>query len=364
MSRSLRTRSILLQQPSDTTADLKLDSKSCKDQPLQNIGSNAVRPKRRGRAPIGALGEKLKLKARALSPLPPSSPTCSLSPRLEAGPESDSLPIATSDDFHEFTTQNTHFGYKVEDQDQGRHLDFSPRCYSEQEVMFESPPTDRKSGSDPFGFFAVEQTLKAERQEQSLPRPMLDYNEHAPFTLLRQKLYSAAVSDAPRTSGSLPRTPSPAKADASGSRKRKSSDDSDAEFLQIQEELVNDDDEGCQSEEVRAQEGKQRQNKSRESINPDKLAKEWKASLPKRRVRRHTQRGQKEDPDKEEGVRRAMGRRRTKLGSKSKTRPKKGEHEAVNVDVDEKFVEERKMRLEFFKKLEAYEIHKENVYII
>ncbi len=30
----------------------------------------------------------------------------------------------------------------------------------------------------------------------------------------------------------------------------------------------------------------------------------------------------------------------------------------------QKFVEERKTRLEFFKKLQGYEIHKENVYII
>ncbi|KAK0459205.1 uncharacterized protein EV420DRAFT_1763648 [Desarmillaria tabescens] len=364
MSRSLRTRSIRSQQPSDTTADLKLDYKSHEDQPLQNIGSNAVRPRRRGRVPIGALGEKLKLKARALSPLPPSSPTRSSSPRLEAGPESDSLPIATSDDFHEFTTQNTQFGYKVEDHDQGRYLDFSPRCYGEQGAIFESPPSNRKSGSDPFGFFAVEQTLKAERQEQPLPHPTVDRNDHAPFTPLRQKLYSAAISDAPRTSGSLPSTPSPAKPEASGSRKRKSSDDSDAEISQIQEDLLNGDDVESQSEEVKVRGGKQKQNKPRESIDPDKLAREWKASLPKRRVRRRTQRGQKEDPDKEESDRKATRRRRTKPESKTKTRPKKEEHEAVNVDVDEKFVEERKTRLEFFKKLEGYEIHKENVYII
>ncbi|KAK0454430.1 hypothetical protein EV421DRAFT_416817 [Armillaria borealis] len=355
MSRSLRTRSIRLQQPTDAPTGLKLDSQSRKDQPLQNIGSNAARPRRRGRAPIGALGKKLKLKARALSPLPPSSPTRSSSPRLEAGPESDSLPVATSDDFHDFTTQNKPFGYN-EDQGQGHHLDFSPRCYGEQDVLFESSPTNRRTGSDPFGFFAVEQTLKADRQEHLQTRPTLGRNDHAPFTPIPQKLYSAA-------SGSLPSTPSPAKPEASGIRKRKSSDDSDAEISQIQEDLMNDEDEGSQGEEVMARRGKQRQNQPRESIDADKLAREWKASLPKRRVRRHTQRGQKEDPDKEEGDRKTR-RRRTKPESKTKTRPKKEEHEAVNVDVNEKFVEERKTRLEFFKKLQGYEIHKENVYII
>ncbi len=60
--------------------------------------------------------------------------------------------------------------------------------------------------------------------------------------------------------------------------------------------MNDDDDEGSQGEEVRARRGKQCQNKLRESIDADKLAREWKASLPKRRVRRHTQRGQKEDP--------------------------------------------------------------------
>lgn len=355
MSRSLRTRSIRLQQPTDAPTGVKLDYQSRKDQPLQNIGSNAVRPRRRGRAPIGALGEKLKSKARALSPLPPSSPTRSSSPRLEAGPESDSLPVATSDDFHDFTTQNKHFGYN-EDQGQGHHLDFSPRCYGEQDVLFESSPTNRRTGSDPFGFFAVEQTLKADRQEHLQTRPTLGRNDHAPFTPTPQKLYSAA-------SGSLPSTPSPTKPEASGIRKRKSSDDSDAEISQIQEDLMNDEDEGSQGEEVRARRGKQRQNQPRESIDADKLAREWKASLPKRRVRRPTQRGQKEDPDKEEGDRKTR-RRRTKPESKTKTRPKKEEHEAVNVDVNKKFVEERKTRLEFFKKLQGYEIHKENVYII
>lgn len=327
MSRSLRTRSIPLQQSNDAPAGLKLDSQSRKDQPLQIIGSNAARPRRRGRVPTGALGEKLKLKARALSPLPPSSPTRSSSPRLEAGPESDSLPVATSDDCYDFTTQNKHFGYD-EDQGQGHHLDFSPRCYGEQDVVFESPPTNRRTGSDPFGFFAVEQTLKADRQEHLQTHPTLGRVDHAPFTPVPQKLSSAA-------SGSLPSTPSPAKPEASGIRKRKSSDDSDAEISQIQEDLMNDDDdEGSQGEEVRARRGKQCQNKLRESIDADKLAREWKASLPKRRVRRHTQRGQKEDPDKEEGDRKTR-RHRTKPESKAKTRPKKVEHEAVNVDVNE-----------------------------
>ncbi|KAK0486336.1 hypothetical protein IW261DRAFT_792183 [Armillaria novae-zelandiae] len=353
MSRSLRTRSIPIQQPIDAPSGLKFDSQSPKDRPLQNIGSNAARPRRRARAPIGALGEKLKAKARALSPLPPSSPTRSSSPRLEAGPESDSLPVATSDDSRDFTAQNKHFGYD-EDQGQGNHLDFSPRCYAEQDV-FESSSANRGTGSDPFGFFAVEQTLKAERQEQPQTRPTLGRNECAPSTPIPQKLYSAA-------SASLPSTPSPAKPEASGIHKRKFSSDSDAETSQIQEDLMNNDhDEGSQGEEGGARR-KQRQTKPRESIDADKLAREWKASLPKRRVRRHTQRGQKEDPDKEEGDRKR--RRRTKPETKTKTRPKKEEHEAVNVDVNEKFVEERKTRLEFFKKLQGYEIHKENVYII
>ncbi|KAK0226459.1 hypothetical protein IW262DRAFT_1457695 [Armillaria fumosa] len=353
MSRSLRTRSIPLQQHTDAHAGLKLDSQSRKDQPLQNIGSNAAPPRRKGRAPIGALGEKLKAKVRALSPLPPSSPARSSSPRLEAGPQSDSLPVATSDDFHDFTAQDKHFTYD-EGQGQGNHLDFSPRCYTEHDVAFESSPANRGTGSDPFGFFAVEQTLKAERQEQPQNRPTLGRNERASFTPIPQKLYSAA-------SGSLPSTP--AKPEASGIRKRKSSSDSDAEISRIQEDLMNDDDdEGSQGEEVRARR-KQRQNKPRESIDADKLAREWKASLPKRRVRRHTQRGQKEDPDKEEGDRQTR-RRRTKPETKTKTRLKKEEHEAVNVDVNEKFVEERKTRLEFFKKLQGYEIQKENVYII
>ncbi|KAK0494962.1 hypothetical protein EDD18DRAFT_289204 [Armillaria luteobubalina] len=355
MSRSLRTRSIPLQQPIDDPAGLKLDSKSRKDQPLQNIGSNAVRPRRRARAPIGALGEKLKAKARALSPLPPSSPTHSSSPTLEAGPQSDSLPVATSDDFHDFTAQDKHFGYD-DDQDKGTHLDFSPRCYAEQDVVFESSPVNRGTGSDPFGFFAVEQTLKANRQEQPQTRPTLGRNARAPFTSMPQKLYSVA-------SGSLPSTPSSAKPEASGIHKRKSSSDSDAEISRIQEDLMNDEhDEGSQGEGVRARR-KQRQNKPRESIDADTLAREWKASLPKRRVRRQTQHGQKEDPDKEEGDRKTR-RRRTKPETKTKTRPKKEEHEAVNVDVNEKFVEERKTRLEFFKKLQGYEMQKENVYII
>ncbi|KAG7449847.1 uncharacterized protein BT62DRAFT_991927 [Guyanagaster necrorhizus] len=370
MSRSLRTRSIRLQQPSDIcedTADLKLDSQSRNNQPLQNIGSNASRPRRRGRAPIGALGEKLKLKAKALSPLPPSSPTRFSSPILEAGPESDSLPTATSDDFHEFTTESTRFGYNGEDLDQAFYLDFSPRCYVAQDVIFEAPPINRGTGSDPFGFFAVEETLKADRREQPLTHPMLDRNEQAPVTTPRQKLYPATVSPAPRTSGALPSTPSSVKPESSGIPKHKSSDDSDAEISQIQEDPVNNDNEGSEvgeGEKVRARRGKQRQTIPRESIDPDKLAKEWKASLPKRRVRRQTQRGQKEDPDKEEGDRKTTRGRRTKSESKTKTRPKKEEHEAVNDDVDEKFVEERKARLEFFKKLEGYEIHKENVYII
>ncbi|EEB91222.1 hypothetical protein MPER_10452 [Moniliophthora perniciosa FA553] len=167
---------------SSRTKNSKIISKtfSPTTRPLQDITDEVVhgipgsdfnaRPRRRRpKVPQGALGQKLK-PAIPSSPLPPSSPVASSSTHGQ-----DFLPIATSDGEMP-PNQVGHNAWQVDNGDDAdewkENIDFSSQWY-DGDGNFVAPKAEEAeeavpspNGSDPFGFFAVEKQLQAERAVQ------------------------------------------------------------------------------------------------------------------------------------------------------------------------------------------------------
>ncbi|KAJ3936741.1 MAG: hypothetical protein NXY57DRAFT_102604 [Lentinula lateritia] len=211
--------------------------------------------------------------------------------------------------------------------------------------------------SDPFGFFALEAKLKAQRKEQSItttsnaPYPQSWEPPHSPHKPRIRKRASGKNADSP----SLPSSPSPAKPRRVTKQGLAKATNSDETKIQ---EAFSDDEKDCldvASQDYQSRKrmktnavGKQEQRNGDKSINPERLARDLKVLLPKRSSRRN-------------------GKRRSNLSSheadakrlRGTTRDKQ-----TKSDADQERDSERQKRLEYFKKLENYKVAKENVYVI
>lgn len=129
------------------------------------------KPKRRVRAPGGTLGAKLRA-ARNPGPgipssLPPSSPP-SASSRLpwdenEHDENAHPLDILTSDNPADDELPNFEFQFDLENAPEGEGDDPIADAPEEWAQDEDEPALDPANMSDPFGFFAVEKQLKADR---------------------------------------------------------------------------------------------------------------------------------------------------------------------------------------------------------
>ncbi|KAJ3824779.1 hypothetical protein F5880DRAFT_325234 [Lentinula raphanica] len=322
-----------------------------------------ARPRRKPKAPKGALALKLKAKAgrqqqqqqpvpaREPSPLPPSSPFASSSQSIQ------DLPVATSD-AHDQENGKRFFEEAEAEEDH----DFESDCYGKPEEEVDAQETVYSApNSDPFGFFALEAKLKAERAQHPT-NPL-----RAPFTQplkvprsphksrIRKDLTTASRQKglANGDSPSLPSSPSPAKprrATKRGLTQGTNSDETEKEHPESDKNTQDSDTPDDQPQKppkpkVRGK-GKQRQPMSDKSIDPEVLARDLKALLPKRASRKRRADSESEESD-------PKPRRRSK-------RDRQGRKDAV---VKEKDAELQK-RIEYFKKLEGYKVAKENVYVI
>ncbi|KAH7876734.1 uncharacterized protein C8R40DRAFT_114318 [Lentinula edodes] len=317
-----------------------------------NLLNSALRPQRKPKVPKDALGARAKASlkqqsSRKSSPLPPSSPfaTSSQIP--------DFLPIATSE-----ASEHLETPFYEEVSVEEEH-DFESDVYG----MLEEPADVQYStysarNSDPFGFFALEAKLKAQRKEQSItttsnaPYPQSWEPPHSPHKPRIRKRASGKNADSP----SLPSSPSPAKprrVTKQGLAKATNTDET-----KIQKAL-SDDEKDCldvasqdyqprkrmKTKAVR----RQGQRNGDKSVDPERLARDLKVLLPKRSSRRNGKR-RSDSNSHEADAKRLRGTTRDKQ-NKSDT----GDQERDS---------ERQKRLEYFKKLEDYKVAKENVYVI
>ncbi|KAF9268495.1 hypothetical protein L218DRAFT_953963 [Marasmius fiardii PR-910] len=332
------------------------------------LNSN-TRSKRRTKAPTGALGRKLKrAEQEQISSLPPSSPI---------GPSSsNSLPIASSDDgnrdLQDLQEPQGQSFWMDEGGDWKENIDFSSQCYDEhgnfitprlQEEPKEAFPMN---DSDPFGFFAVEEKLKAERSRQppkvnkSLLPPSKPIAEsfkpprtpHKRRIGKRARTNSSRNGSSPARSDILPSSPSPTKrfSERFTTRETDLGDD-------VGSALMVDDDSPPKADVKR-----KKPRRSDSSVDPERLAKSLTSLLPKRRRRGKNSRSYKDEDDSDEQP--VVTKRQIRGRRKLREVFKRDVDEELELDVDEKMAQERQARLEYFKKLQNYEIVKENVYVI
>ncbi|KAE9408721.1 hypothetical protein BT96DRAFT_913847 [Gymnopus androsaceus JB14] len=319
----------------------------------------AVRPKRKGKAPRGALGVRLKAKSAATpaqirpsSPLPPSSPFASSSSQLPQ----DFLPVPTSDGVAESKSIEKPF-YEADEVEDKR--DFESEVYG---MLDEGENVKEEVGllsrnSDPFGFFALEAKLKVERIQRSTavskaPKapllPVVTRSLKVPRSPHKQRVGKRPVST---KSPSLPSSPSPAKP----RRVTKQS----YEATDISDDTENADDiDGGDLEDKRpkskAGRGRNKKYRSDNSVSPEALARDLKALLPKRATRRRARSARAQVP---RGGSPSDGPRPRKALKRAK-------EESDEDDVESEWATERQKRAEYFRKLEGYKVAKENVYVI
>ncbi|KAG7085737.1 hypothetical protein E1B28_003280 [Marasmius oreades] len=331
------------------------------------------RPKRRTKVPKGALGRKLKRTAQ------PAAQTSSLPPSSPIGPSSaDFLPIASSDDgikrLQEVEGQGHGFWMDEDrEEDWKGNIDFSSQCYdgdgnyialrfqdaAEEEVPIANDP-------DPFGFFAVEEKLKAERSRQPLKpsKPLLPPSKpttlplNPPCTPHKRRIGRHAVtassrSSSPGRSNRLPSSPSPAKRPSERFVTRETNLDNDEEIAPL---IVDHDDTPPKAD------GRRKKPRRDDSpVSPERLAKSLTCLLPRRRRRGKNPRTYKDEDDSEDEQ--PTAKRQTRRRQKPREAVRQDEDGEIDVDV-ERMAQERQARLEYFKKLQNYEIAKENVYVI
>ncbi|KAJ6491684.1 hypothetical protein C8R47DRAFT_437077 [Mycena vitilis] len=299
--------------------------------------SPAPRLKRKPKTPGGALGEKLRLRViettKAFpSSLPPSSPPLYSS-------SSRGLPLLGSEDE---VAQEVN-----EDVPLYGHEDFGTMLPSEDDEC-DSDAENRAPAnlSDPFGFFAVERKLKAERALE----PAVAH--HGRVTDDKERDDGLVMPPTPHKPGpgkrrlshvfspesaSLVSSPSPLKgrySDANTSR--------NVLMAEVDEE----------------EDTPPKRKKARQSSE---------TSLPPRR----STRGQtKAVAEKKNAAPKPKTRARKAAPKPSAAKPRsKGKKKAVEEDdedddAQEKFEAERQARLEYFRKLEDYSFEKENVYVV
>ncbi|KAI3611928.1 hypothetical protein WG66_016132 [Moniliophthora roreri] len=355
--------------------------------PLQDITDEVVhgipgsdfnaRPRRRRpKVPQGALGQKLK-PAMPSSPLPPSSPVASSSTHGQ-----NYLPIATSEDGEMPLNQVGHSAWQVDNGDDAddwkENIDFSSQWY-DGDGNFVAPKAEdveeqisSANGSDPFGFFAVEQQLKAERAAQP-PKPPRSLEPKAvsppplkpPRTPHKQRVGKRPIDISSGSSSPerdiVPSSPSPTKRSSEGhSFREPPQTDLHGEDVLVEDESDNDTPPKAT--------GSRRRNQSNESpVNPQRLAKSLTSLLPKRPTRRtKASRAPKYDEPSDSDDNHVTKKKREVRSRKRAKTVKKEENEEIDVDleVDEKLAQEKQARLEYFKQLDGYEMAKENVYVI
>ncbi|KAL0072528.1 hypothetical protein AAF712_000291 [Marasmius tenuissimus] len=336
------------------------------------------RPKRRAKVPTGALGQKLKRPVPASS-LPPSSPI----------PSSNYLPIASSvvdggDDNNAITpsqeTQGTSRSFwadEVVEDNWKENIDFSSQCYDEN-GEFIVPQVEEEErvplgDSDPFGFFAVEEKLKVERAKQppSAPKapspskppskPTLTQPVKPPRTPHKQRVgkrpLSASLSSrdsSPARSQLLLSSPSPTKRSSERFNAQRETE------LEIPEESAPVETDADDSP-SKATGRRKRPRLSDSPVNPERLAKSLTSLLPKRRGRGKVY---YEEDDDDEEVEFHTRKRATRGRRKLKDAKHQEEEEGEEVDLDERMAQERQARLAYFKKLQNYEVARENVYVV
>ncbi|KAJ4483773.1 hypothetical protein J3R30DRAFT_1829094 [Lentinula aciculospora] len=306
------------------------------------------RLRRKPKAITGALGARLKAKAapRKPSPLPPSSPFASSS---ESPIIQDSLPIATSE--AHFLDVGKPFYEEVEEE-----RDFESDVYEilEREADVQEFAHSARN-SDPFGFFALEAKLKAERTHRSTETLNVPFNQplkvpRSPHKPRTRKTFSALGSGS-AISPSLPTSPSPAK--PRGTKRslirETNIDETEKEHSDKHVSVSPDELPRKRVKTKTGGRGRQKQPLSDKSIDPATLARDLKALLPKRASRRDDKR--RTGPNGDEADHKP--RRGVKSGK-----------ESTNDTGDKERDTERQKRVEYFRKLEDYNVAKENVYVI
>ncbi|KAJ7601932.1 hypothetical protein B0H17DRAFT_1122760 [Mycena rosella] len=329
--------------------------------PFQDITERFVspRPKRKPKTPGGALGEKLRLriiettksKSNAFpSSLPPSSPPLYSESSVS---EARGVPLRSSqrevhDDEGDEGEEPHGYGYGYGHDDFGSLLPSDDDADADAENRAPTPAPL----SDPFGFFAVERRLKAERKILPPPPPAArptddkerDDGRVMPSTPHKPKVGKSANSNpnvfSPATT-SLVSSPSPVK---TGDRRRTRADADEDD----------DDDENAPPTRKKARPNPEaaaprRSTRGKNSIKAEKAAP---ASKPKPKTR-----PARKAPAK------AAGKATAKAAGKKKEKAVETNDDADDEQA-EKFEAERQARLEYFKRLEDYSFEKENVYVV
>ncbi|KAJ6497502.1 hypothetical protein C8R45DRAFT_1211381 [Mycena sanguinolenta] len=302
-------------------------------QPFQDITDRFISPRPK-RKPGGTLGEKLRLRAAAEkvfpSSLPPSSP-----------------PLYQSSSSQWMTDREVAHGTHEDAAEPFGHEDFGSMLPSDEEGDPDAENRAPANLSDPFGFFAVERKLKAQRETQPAvtvtalraSRPTDDKERDdgliMPSTPHKPAIGKRALSDVVSPANtSLSASPSPVKA----VRDRDSVMNTSQEFFAAQ---ADDDD------------------APRKSKKPRKSSEE---PLPLRRSTRGQTKVlvEKGIPKLKQRARKAPA----KAKGKTKGKGKKAVEDDDPDDLQEKFEAERLARLEYFRKLDDYSFEKENVYVV
>ncbi|KAJ6590008.1 hypothetical protein DFH09DRAFT_1074490 [Mycena vulgaris] len=322
--------------------------------PFQDITDRFIspaRPKRKPKIPGGALGEKLRLRVIETtksththnafpSSLPPSSPPLYSS-------SSRGVPLFSSED------EIAHEMQEEDEETYGRD-DFGSMLPADEDGDEDAENRAPANLSDPFGFFAVERRLKAEREV--LPAPVrtarctddkerddgrvMPSTPHKP-KLGKRRLSATADVFSPATT-SLVSSPSPVKG-GDGLRARASTEDVDMDT----------------SRELFPAEPRARRKADEDDAPPKKKSRQD-AALPRRSTRAQSK-VVKEVPKPKPKTRGRKAPAKTKVSTGKK---KATENNDSDDDQHEKFEAERQARLEYFKKLDDYSFEKENVYVV
>ncbi|KAJ7287042.1 hypothetical protein C8J57DRAFT_1282647 [Mycena rebaudengoi] len=298
--------------------------------------------KRPQRKPGGALGEKLRLKATESRPfpssLPPSSP-----PLYSSSSRGLPLDLGSEDEvLQEIHVENT----GQDDNDLGFIIP------SDDDADDDAENRAPANLSDPFGFFAVERKLKAERDV--MPPPLLRHSRLTDDKERDDGLHMPSTPHKPKPgkrkldpeSASAASTPSPIK------HRSPLGDSDDAELEELEpvlfalrakgkaKEIEQDDSDAPKTKKPRRSESAEP-----EVVLPARRSTRVKTSKPV----------SKDDPKPKKRARKAVS---------TKTKGKKKAPDDDENDDTEKWERERIARLEYFRKLADYSIEKENVYVV
>ncbi|KAJ7047869.1 hypothetical protein C8F04DRAFT_1060325 [Mycena alexandri] len=322
--------------------------------PFQDITDRFIsspRPKRKPKIPSGALGEKLRLRViETTKPFPSSLPPSS--PPLYSS-SSNGLPLLNSED---------EVVQEVHDEPFFGRDDFGSMLPSDENVDDDAENRPPENLSDPFGFFAVERKLKAEREVIPIAAQrasrftddkgrddglVMPSTPHKP-TLGKRRLSATAdvLSPVATSLGS----PSPVKGVGTRHLNEESDMNTSHEILPVRPQERDIDDDHAPPRSKRARQSSETSLPPRRSTRgqskPTAKEKKREVARPKKRV--------------------GTGPAKAKIGAKSKGKGKKKVVEDNDSDDDpqEKFEAERLARLEYFRKLDDYSFEKENVYVV